>query len=383
MKRKIFCIALAIITVVLTLIAPNLIIFAADTPDIDGKSAILIDPHTGTILYEKNIHERLSMASITKLMTCLITIEMLESGKHSPDELVTVSKTAADLEGASIYLIANERVRLEDLLIATIVRSANDAAYAIAEHISGTIEEFAVLMNEKAALFGMSESHFTNPEGLEDPDNYSTTRDIAILSMEFYKHPQLLEWSGLKSTTIRNGRVEMNSSNNFLTKYEWATGLKTGYTEKAGYCLVATADKNGTELLSVVMGLPDDQTRIQESIELLDWGFANYGNVILCHQGDDMGEIKIATANPYKVPAIAIEDLRSMIPLELISEVVMKIEKVNVKAPFDIGTVIGTATMYIGDEEIASVELVSTVPTLKVNIFVRIWRFIVGLFTKD
>ena len=383
MKRKIFCIALAIITVFLTLIVPNLIIFAADTPDIDGKSAILIDPHTGTILYEKNIHERLSMASITKLMTCLITIEMLESGKHSPDELVTVSKTAADLEGASIYLIANERVRLEDLLIATIVRSANDAAYAIAEHISGTIEEFAVLMNEKAALFGMSESHFTNPEGLEDPDNYSTTRDIAILSMEFYKHPQLLEWSGLKSTTIRNGRVEMNSSNNFLTKYEWATGLKTGYTEKAGYCLVATADKNGTELLSVVMGLPDDQTRIQESIELLDWGFANYGNVILCHQGDDMGEIKIATANPYKVPAIAIEDLRSMIPLELIGEVVMKIEKVNVKAPFDIGTVIGTATMYIGDEEIASVELVSTVPTLKVNIFVRIWRFIVSLFTKD
>ena len=383
MKRKIFCITLAIITVFLTLITPNLMIFAADIPDIEGKSAILIDPHTGKILYEKNIHERLSMASITKLMTCLITIEMLETGEHSPDEMVTVSKAAADLEGASIYLVANERVRLEDLLIATIVRSANDAAYAIAEHISGTIEEFAVLMNKKAALFGMTESHFTNPEGLEDPDNYSTTRDIAILSMEFYRHPQLLAWSGLKSTTIRNGRVEMNSGNNFLSKYEWATGLKTGYTEKAGYCLVATADKDGTELLSVVMGLPDDQTRIQESIKLLDWGFANYGNVILCHQGDDMGEIKVATANPYKVPAIAIEDLRSMIPLELIGEVEMKIEKVKVKAPFDIGTVIGKATMYIGDEEIASVELVSTVPTLKVNIFVRIWRFIVSLFTKD
>lgn len=359
--------------------------FALDEPFVGGKSVILLDPHTGKVLFERNADEKNSIASITKIMTILVAMDKIESGANSLSEKATISKTAADLEGSTIYLMPNDRVTLEDLIIATIVRSANDAAYSIAEHMSSDVNVYVALMNEKAKQLGMTNTHFANPDGLEDPENYSTARDITKMAMEFCKNPKLVEWASTPHAVIRNNKVTIENTNNFLKHYPGATGLKTGYTETAGYCLVATATRGNTDLMSVILNVADDHARMNETEALMDWGFNNFKRVHVAEEGQDFGVIKVSNSDVYRVPVYTVTSFDVLVEksFELGVDLEVVVEKYNVKAPFEVGTVLGAAKLMHSGAELAKVELASQISTKRTNIFVRIWRAIIGIFSKN
>ena len=387
MFKKITLKATALMLIaMLMLICFNISAFAVDSPIVGGQSVILMDPRSEQVLFERNADEKCSIASITKIMTTLVAMDKIESGEISFNEKATVSREAASIEGSRIYLMTNDQITVHDLLIATVVRSANDAAYALAEHISsGNIEDFVALMNAKAKELGMTNTHFANPEGLEHPENYSTARDITKMAMKFCENSTLAELAKAPSAVIRNNKVTIENTNVFLKKYPGATGLKTGYTEAAGYCLVATASREGTDLLSVILNLPDDNARIRETEALMDWGFANFKSVGVSIKGQSMGHIKISNSDIYRVSVIAANDFSVIVSknVEIGTDLKVVIEKNKVKAPFEAGKAIGVAKLMKGNEELGRVDLLAEVSAKKTNIFVRIWRAITGIFSRD
>ena len=244
---------------------------------VKGESGILMEAESGEVLYEWNPDKKLPIASVTKTMTMLLIMEALDSGKIRLEDMVTTSETAASMGGSQVFLEVGEQMSVEDMLKAVVVASGNDAAVAMAEHIAGTHETFVEKMNRRAQELGCENTHFINCNGLDETEeHYSTARDIAKISRELLKHPKILDYTTIWMDTLRNGQFGLSNTNKLIRFYKGANGLKTGSTSTAKYCLSATAQRDGMQLIAVVLAAPSTQERFSSASSLLDYGFANY-----------------------------------------------------------------------------------------------------------
>lgn len=256
---------------------------AAETPDnipfeVNADSAVLMDTVTGTVLYSKNADLALPPASVTKIMTLLLFMEEVDSGNISLTDEISVSEYAASMGGSQVFLEAGESMSAEDMLKSVIIASANDAAVALAEKVAGGEEAFVGRMNERAAELGMDNTHFENVTGLDDETvkHLTSAYDIALMSRELLKHPTITKYSTIWMDTIRNGAFGLTNTNRLISFYDGATGLKTGSTSKAGFCMSATAMRDGMHLIAVIMGADTRDMRNEAARQLLDYGFAKY-----------------------------------------------------------------------------------------------------------
>lgn len=266
-----------------------------------ARSALLMDMDTGTVLYEKNSHEALPPASITKIMTMLLLMEAIEAGKTAMNSVVRVSDYAASMGGSQIYLEPGEAMTVKDLLKGIAVASANDASVAIAEHVAGTEEQFVQLMNERAKQLGMDDTHFTNASGLPAPGQTTSAHDVAIMSRELLKHEKITAFTKIYQDYLRKDTDKpfwLVNTNKLVKFYEGVDGLKTGYTSEAKFCLSATAKRGDFRLIAVVMGEPDTKTRNREISRMFDYAFNQYTNHVIVRKGEPLGRVRVDKGNP-------------------------------------------------------------------------------------
>lgn len=277
MKSRILAV---IFTLSVLLTAVCLPVSASETPkmELDAKSVIVMEASTRTVLYEDNADQRLPPASVTKIMTLLLVMEAVDSGKIKLSDMVSASEHAASMGGSQIYLEVGEQMSVEDMIKSVVIASANDAAAALAEHLAGSEEAFVAAMNKRAEELGMVNTHFENTNGLDDTtENHVTTaRDIALMSAELLKHETILKYTTIWQDSIRNGEFTLTNTNRLIRFYNGCNGLKTGSTSKAGFCISATAKRDGMQLIAVVMGSATRDLRNEAAKKLLDYGFAGY-----------------------------------------------------------------------------------------------------------
>ncbi|ADQ15407.1 D-alanyl-D-alanine carboxypeptidase family protein [Halanaerobium hydrogeniformans] len=345
--------------------------------DVDMESAILMEAETGQVLFSKNADRKLPPASMTKIMPLLIAMEKLEEGAISLDDKVTISRYAASMGGSQIFLAANTQVELEKLLKAVTIASGNDASVAIGEYIAGTYSNFIAMMNRRAEELGMENTNFSNSTGLPDPDNYSTARDIAIMSRELAKYPLVLQWGSIWTENIQlPGREAMLvNTNRLINVYPSMDGLKTGHTREAGFCLSATAQKGDTRLISVVMQGDTLEQREDTTIRLLDYGFNAFSKREVATEGDQIQNIPVSqSANQVAAGEIE-ESFYVMVQKGSERDITQEIEiEENLEAPLLKGDRIGRLIIYRGEEEIGSVNILASEDIDRANIFVRMWR---------
>ncbi len=271
--RKVIVSILLACSLLITAAAPA---FALDEGSISAPSAILMEARTGKILFEKNAHENRPCASITKVMTLLLVFEAMDSGRLSLDDTITSSAHAASMGGSDIWLEEGESMTADDMIKATVVASANDAAVALAEHISGSEDAFVEQMNARAKELGMDDTTFKNCNGLDEEGHLTSAYDVALMSRELMKHEKIYDYTSIWLDYLRNGETQIVNTNKLLKTYKGITGLKTGTTDDAGCCMAASAQRDGMTLLSVVLGCDTGKQRFADSAALLDYGFANY-----------------------------------------------------------------------------------------------------------
>ena len=350
-----------------------------------GKSALLMDAATGTVLFESNSHEKLAPASVTKVMTLLLIMEAIDSGKISWKDTVTASAEAAAKGGSQIFLKEGETMPVEDMVKSIAVSSANDCACAMAEHIAGSEAAFVELMNQKAKELGMNDTNFVNCTGLDDEpeaENHKTSAyDIALMSRELIvKHPDIEKYTTIWMDTVRNGTFGLSNTNKLIRFYSGATGLKTGFTSGAGYCLSATAKREGMELIAVVMGCETSKERLAACKTLLDFGFANYALVTPELSGSNPVPVKLGTqAQVNAVPGENPQLLISKGQKDMITTQVTLEE--GVTAPVSQGQRMGTLEIKAGDQILAQVPMVAETPVERLTLgqlFVEMLRRLSG-----
>ena len=330
--------------------------------EIKAKAAVLMDASTGKVLMKYNENEKLYPASVTKIMPLLLVCEAIDEGRISLGDVVTVSGSASSKGGSQIWLKEGEQMTVDELLKATAVYSANDACTALGEYIAGSDEAFVNLLNERATQLGMSNTHFENCTGLDDTtENHLTTAlDVAVMSRELLRHDLITNYTTIWMDSLRNGQTELVNTNKLVRFYEGTTGLKTGTTSKAGCCVSASAMRNGTHLIAVVMGSENSSDRFETAKAMLNWGFANYTTVTPIIDKNlipDVGVIngvtekitpKIPEVNPVLIKKGREGDITQTVDLA-----------VDVAAPVESGQVLGTVTFRLGDEEIGVYNLTS------------------------
>ncbi len=335
---------------------------AAADLDVAGKSAVLMDAATGTVLYEKNSHEKLSPASVTKVMTMLLIMEAIDSGKIGWSDTVTASEAAAAKGGSQIFLKAGETMSVTDMVKSIAVSSANDAACAMAEHLAGSEAAFVSQMNARAAQLGMNDTHFVNCTGLDDSDDarehLTSAYDIAIMSRELMaNHPDITKFTTIWMDTVRNGTFGLANTNKLIRFYPGAIGLKTGYTSKAGFCLSACAQRDGLMLIGVVLGAETSQDRFAACKQMLDYGFANFA---LMKPETDSGTVPVKLGQAAAVKAIPGGDTRLLIDKQQKNEVTTELSlEESVTAPVSQGQRLGTLTIKAGPQILAEIPLVA------------------------
>ena len=328
-----------------------------------GKSALLMDIATGTVLYEQNAHEKLAPASVTKVMTMLLIMEAIDDRKIGWDDTVTASETAAAKGGSQVYLKVGETMTVADMVKSIAVSSANDCACAMAEHIAGSEAGFVEKMNQRAAELGMQDTHFVNCTGLDDDpeaaQHLTSAYDIAIMSRELMKnHPDIQKYTTIWMDTIRDGTFGLANTNKLIRFYPGATGLKTGFTANAGYCLSATAQRDGLGLIAVVMGCATSQERFGACKQLLDYGFANFALVAPQLTGENRVPVKLGTADWVK--AIPGEDVQLLIDKSQRDSVTTQIElDSEISAPVSRGQKLGTMTVRAGQQVLTQIPMVA------------------------
>ena len=368
---------------VLLCLLPGLLPLNAGAVELDtnGKSALLMDVATGTVLYEKNAHERLSPASVTKVMTMLLIMEAIDSGKIGWEDTVTASETAAAKGGSQIYLKVGETMSVADMVKSIAVSSANDCACAMAEHLAGSESAFVDLMNTRAAELGMNDTHFVNCTGLddgEDAQNHKTSAyDIALMSRELLKnHPDIQKFTTIWMDTVRNGEFGLSNTNKLIRFYNGATGLQTGFTSGAGYCLSASAQRDGMALIAVVMGCETSQKRTQACKSMLDYGFANFAVISAQMPEDASVPVKLGTAP--SVEARLGEGGSLLIDKAQKNGVTTEVTlEESVSAPVSQGQRIGTLVIKAGEQILSEVPLVAAegVPRLSWGqLFIKVLR---------
>lgn len=284
-------------------VAVNKLVAKTNVLDLKAKSAVLMDAASGKVLNEKNSHEKLAIASVTKVMSMLLIMEAIDSGKLSFEDKVSVSEYAAGMGGSQAYIEAGEEFTVNEMMKALAIHSSNDVTVSLAEKVSGSEETFVANMNIKAEELGMKDTKFIDCTGLDD-NGYSSANDIALMSRELVmKHPKILEFTSIRHDTFRNGTFDLDNTNKLIRFYANTDGLKTGFTNKAGFNLTATTKRNNLRLISVVLGEPDSNTRFAEARKLMDYGFANYEVVKLDQKGDLVGNISVKKGTKLRVSA--------------------------------------------------------------------------------
>lgn len=346
------------------LLAFPLRILSQDMPfEVESPSALLMDYETGTILYEKNPHERLPIASITKVMTTLLTLEAIEEGRIGLDDEVTVSEYAASMGGSQVFLDRGEKLPVSAILKAIIVASGNDASVAIAEMISGTEETFVASMNERAKQLGMKNTQFSDCTGLSDEGNYSTAHDISIMSRELLKYPIFFKWSTIWLDNLKEAKnnTELTNTNRLIRFYDGCDGIKTGSTTKAKSCLTASAKRGNLRLISVVLAAPTSQTRFNEASKLMDYGFANYESIPIIKEGALVKkQINIVGGKKKVLSGLASEDLSMFQKKGEQSDYnIVDIIEEPIKAPIKKGEKVGSVLVQKDGKEIDSVDILA------------------------
>ncbi|WP_195428358.1 D-alanyl-D-alanine carboxypeptidase family protein [Clostridium sp. D46t1_190503_E9] len=337
-------------------------VFSDEGINVDARSALLIEPTSGKILYEKNIDEKFAPASVTKIMTMLLTMEAVDSGKITLQDKVTCSENAKKMGGSTMLLDTGEIRTVEELLKGVAIASGNDAAVALAEYLGGTEEAFVEMMNKRAQELGMANTTFKNCNGLPTEGHLSTARDISIMSLELLKHPTILKYSGIYMETISEGRkspIELVNHNKLVRFFEGCDGLKTGYTEEAKYCISATATRNGVRMLSVIMGAPTYKVRNRDAGMLLNYGFSKFEGKKILSKDEDVENIYLSKQTDKFLVARAKEDLVAIVPKGTNAELEKRIVIDEVKKEYKQGDVVGKCEVYLGEEKIGEVELYS------------------------
>lgn len=367
---------------------PPAAIAADDAPPevvISAPSAILIDAATGTVLFEHNADERREPASVTKIMTLLLVMEALDNGSISWDDQVVASGAAAGKGGSQIYLEEGEQLSMDEMLKSVVVASANDCATALAEHVAGSETAFVAQMNRRAEELGMSGTHFVNCTGLDDEpeakDHLTTARDVAIMSRELLKHEDIRKYTTIWMDTVRNGAFGLANTNKLVRFYQGTTGLKTGYTSTAGHCLSASAQRDGIELIAVVLGCASSSERFADAKALLNWGFANYA-LANPDLDLDLSPIPVTLGRAEAVNPLLPDSSPILIPKSQQSAVTRQVELAErLDAPVEQGQVIGTLRVMAGDVLLKELPLIADtdVPRLTYwEIWLRVLRSVCG-----
>ena len=371
MKKIAMVLALALVIGLLPVTAQ------AEPSQLPVKSAVLIDAATGTVLYEQNAHQPLAPASVTKVMTMLLIMEAIDDGRIRWEDTVTASETAAAKGGSQVYLKVGETMSVTDMVKSIAVSSANDCACAMAEHLAGSEAAFVEAMNQQAAELGMADTNFVNYTGLDDgegADQHRTSAyDIALMSRELLvKHPKIKEFTTIWMDTIRNGAFGLSNTNKLVRFYPGATGLKTGFTASAGYCLSASAQREGMELIAVVMGAESSQDRFAACKQLLDFGFANFALITPQVQ---TGQVKVRLGTAATAEAVPAEDPRLLIDRSQKGSVTTEVTlEESVTAPVSKGQRLGTLTVKAGDRVLTQIPMLAKRPVPRLRWGQMLWQ---------
>lgn len=358
-------------------------VFAEGNTDLglNAKSAILMEESTGNILYESNPDERLPIASVTKVMTMLLIMEAVDSGKISLDDMVTVSENAMSYGGSTMFLETGEQLTVNDMLKGIAVASANDGCVAMAEHLAGSESAFVDMMNEKAKELGMENTHFMNTNGLDEEDHYSSARDVAIMSRELMKHETIFNYTSIWMDTLRGGKFQLANTNKLIRFYDGANGLKTGSTSKALCCLSAAAKRNDMQLIAVVLGAPTSAERFASAKSLLDYGFANYAVNTQITAGDEVQKIAVEKGVDKEVGVVAGDSCSTLVKKGQEDNITKEIKiDETITAPIEAGQKIGTMTISRDSEVIADIDLNASSAVEKKGIGLIIKDFFATIF---
>lgn len=336
-----------------------------------------MEAQTGKVLYEMNADQGLPPASVTKIMTLLLVMEAIEQGKIAWSDMVTASAHACSMGGSQIYLKEHERMSVEDMVKSVVIASANDAALALAEHIAGSEENFVKMMNDKALQLDMINTKFENTNGLDDTtlNHYTSARDIAIMSRELIKHDKILEYSSIWMDSIRNGEFGLTNTNRLVRFYDGCNGLKTGSTAKAGFCVSATAKRDGMTLICVVMGAENRDTRNHIATQLFDWGFANFG--LFAREEGELYHIPVKGGTQSAICA-RYAGFYCVLPKDAIAKIEEKaeLESEFFTAPVHTGDKLGKVVFSLNGEQIGSVSILSAQNVPKINYWQVLCRII-------
>lgn len=312
----------------------------------NAKSGIIMETTTNKIIFEKNSHEHLEPASMTKMMTLLLTFEAIDNGKISLDDMVHISKTAASMGGSQMFLEENSNIRLEEIIKGVSIASANDGAVALAEYIGGSVENFVSMMNQKVADLGLTDTHFANPHGLHADNHYSSAYDMAIIATNLISHEKILHYTSIYEDYFNKpdgSRTWLVNTNKLTRYYEGVDGLKTGYTKEAGYCLTSTAKKNNIRYVTVVMGEPTSDLRSSETINMLNYAFNSFKLNTIISKTQGLGTVYIDKSKEKMAKIVTKKDITELISKEKDSPNYtynLKVDKLN--APIKAGTKVGT-----------------------------------------
>ena len=335
----------------------------AAEPEIPAPSAVLMDAATGQVLCEKNSHDRLRPASVTKIMTLLLVMEALECGQLSWDSPVTASAAAAAKGGSQVYLEEGEQMSMDEMLKSVVVSSANDCATALAEAVAGSEAAFVEKMNQRAAELGMTDTHFVNCTGLDDDttaaEHLTSAYDIALMSRELLRHDDIRRYTTIWMDTVRDGRFGLSNTNKLVRFYEGTTGLKTGYTKEAGHCLSASASRDGMELIAVVMNCGSSADRFESAKALLDYGFATYA-LIQPEPPEELGQVQVRLGERKSIVPVLGEAEPVLVDKSLRAQVTTETElEPSVTAPVEKGQKLGALTVRAGEQVLATVPIVA------------------------
>ena len=362
---KKFCVCILSLALLFSLAAPA---FAAQL-DVEAKAVVLMEKTTGEVLYEENAHQPLEPASVTKVMTLLLIMEALDSGVISKDTMVPVSAAAASMGGSQVFLKEGEELSVNDMLKAIAVASGNDASVAMAEYLAGSESSFVEKMNAKAAALGMEDTVFQNCTGLPMDGHHTSAYDIALMSRELIlNHPGIREYTTIWMDSIRNGEFGLTNTNRLVRFYEGTTGLKTGFTSSAQYCMSATAERDGMELIAVVMKSPSTNQRFDDARALLDYGFANY-NLVPVYPDAPLAPVDVLLGAQAQVQPRLERDCRLLVRKGEEGQVTTRLSLAeDLEAPVEQGQTLGTLEVYVGDELRDTVPILAAQPVERLSI---------------
>lgn len=344
-------------------------------------SAVLYEPLSGKILWEKEPHQRLPMASVTKLMTLLLAVEAVEQGKFKLEDKVVASENAWEMGGSQIYLDPGEEMSLWEMLLAVGLQSANDANVAVAEHVAGSEEAFVEEMNSKVAKLGLTDTHFVNSHGLPAEDHYTSAYDMAVILKEGLKYPLFRKITAMKEFDLRNGAFKLWNTNKLLWWYDGADAGKTGWTEDAKYCLASSVERDGLRLICVVLGIPEPKGHFNESTKIYNYGFARYKAVNFAGQGAKVGEIKVGKGLAQSVDVVTPEKVSVVVPRGEDKGFEARVELPGeIGAPVSKGQEVGKYVVLKDGQEVFQSKLVAGQDVPKTKALEQIKRVIDGIF---